>query len=101
MQTIDETVKATEDGTKTVAESVTTANQTVQTFIGVRDAISRASESTQNISANAQEQSLAVNDVLRAMTEFGEQRQSHGRHDRSRADRGPKISSVPPPASAR
>jgi len=71
LQTIDETVKATEDGTKTVAESVTTANQTVQTFIGVRDAISRASESTQHISANAQEQSLAVNDVLRAMTEFG------------------------------
>jgi methyl-accepting chemotaxis protein len=71
LQTIDETVKATEDGTKSVAESVTTANQTVQTFIGVRDAISRATESTQHISANAQEQSEAVNNVLRAMTEFG------------------------------
>ena len=64
-------MKATEDGTQSVAESVATANQTVQTFIGVRDAISRASESTQHISANAQEQSLAVNNVLRAMTEFG------------------------------
>jgi methyl-accepting chemotaxis protein len=71
LQTISDTVKATEDGTKTVAESVTTANQTVQTFIGVRDAISKATENTQHISTNVREQSLAVNDVLRAMTEFG------------------------------
>ena len=60
LQTISDTVKATEDGTKTVAESVTTANQTVQTFIGVRDAISKATENTQHISTNAREQSLAV-----------------------------------------
>ena len=71
LQTIGDTVKATEDGTKTVAESVTTANQTVQTFIGVRDAISKATENTQHISTNAREQSLAVADVLKAMTEFG------------------------------
>jgi methyl-accepting chemotaxis protein len=71
LQTISDTVKATEDGTKTVAESVNTANQTVQTFIGVRDAISKATENTQHISTNAREQSLAVADVLRAMTEFG------------------------------
>jgi methyl-accepting chemotaxis protein len=71
LQTIDDTVKATEEGTKTVAESVNTANQTVQTFIGVRDAISKATENTQHISTNVREQSLAVNDVLRAMTEFG------------------------------
>ena len=71
LQTIDDTVKATEEGTRTVAESVNTANQTVQTFIGVRDAISKATENTQHISTNAREQSLAVNDVLRAMTEFG------------------------------
>ena len=71
LQTIGDTVKATEEGTKTVAESVSTANQTVQTFIGVRDAISKATENTQHISTNAREQSLAVNDVLRAMTEFG------------------------------
>ena len=71
LQTISDTVKATEDGTKTVAESVSTANQTVQTFIGVRDAISKATENTLHISSNAREQSLAVNEVLRAMTEFG------------------------------
>jgi methyl-accepting chemotaxis protein len=71
LQTINDTVKATEEGTKTVAESVNTANQTVQTFIGVRDAISKATENTQHISTNVREQSLAVNDVLRAMTEFG------------------------------
>jgi methyl-accepting chemotaxis protein len=71
LQTISDTVKATEEGTRTVAESVTTANQTVQTFIGVRDAISKATENTQHISTNAREQSLAVADVLRAMNEFG------------------------------
>jgi methyl-accepting chemotaxis protein len=71
LQTINDTVKATEEGTKTVAESVTTTNQTVQTFIGVRDAISKASANTQQISTNVREQSIAVNDVLRAMTEFG------------------------------
>jgi methyl-accepting chemotaxis protein len=71
LQTISDTVKATEEGTKTVAESVATANQTVQTFIGVRDAISKATENTQHISTNAREQSLAVADVLRAMNEFG------------------------------
>jgi methyl-accepting chemotaxis protein len=71
LQTISDTVKATEEGTKTVAESVNTANQTVQTFIGVRDAISKATENTQHISTNAREQSLAVADVLRAMNEFG------------------------------
>jgi methyl-accepting chemotaxis protein len=71
LQTINDTVKATEEGTKTVAESVNTANQTVQTFIGVRDAISKATENTQHISTNVREQSLAVADVLRSMTEFG------------------------------
>jgi methyl-accepting chemotaxis protein len=71
LQTINDTVTATEEGTKTVAESVTTANQTVQTFIGVRDAIHKATTSTQNISTNAKEQSRAVQDVLQAMTEFG------------------------------
>jgi methyl-accepting chemotaxis protein len=71
MQTIGDTVKATEDGTKTVAESVQTANQTVQAFIGVRDAISKATENTQQISTNVRDQSLAVDNVLRSMTEFG------------------------------
>jgi methyl-accepting chemotaxis protein len=71
LQTIDDTVKATDDGTRTVAESVQTANQTVQAFIGVRDAISRATENTQQISSNVRDQSLAVDNVLRSMTEFG------------------------------
>jgi methyl-accepting chemotaxis protein len=71
LKTINTTVVATEEGTKTVDQSVQKANQTAQTFIDVRDAISRASENTQQISRNAKQQSLAVNDVLRAMTEFG------------------------------
>ena len=40
-------------------------------FIGVRDAISRATENTQHISTNVRDQSLAVDNVLRSMTEFG------------------------------
>ncbi|HZM60475.1 MAG TPA: methyl-accepting chemotaxis protein [Vicinamibacterales bacterium] len=71
LQTIGDTVKATEDGTRTVEESVQTANQTVQAFIGVRDAISKATENTQHISTNVRDQSLAVDNVLRSMTEFG------------------------------
>ena len=71
LTTINSTVAATEEGTKTVDESVHTANQTVQSFIGVRDAISKATENTQQISRNAQQQSLAVSGVLRAMNEFG------------------------------
>jgi methyl-accepting chemotaxis protein len=71
LQTIGDTVNATDEGTRTVAESVHTANQTVQAFIGVRDAISRATENTQQISSNVRDQSLAVDNVLRSMTEFG------------------------------
>lgn len=71
LTTINSTVKATEEGTTTVDQSVQTANRTVQSFIDVRDAISKASENTQQISRNVKQQSLAVNEVLRAMNEFG------------------------------
>jgi methyl-accepting chemotaxis protein len=70
LKAINSTVMATEEGTKTVDESVESANRTVQSFIGVRDAISRASENTQQISLNAKQQSLAVNEVLRAMSDL-------------------------------
>ena len=42
-----------------------------EAFIGVRDAISRASENTQQISTNVRDQSRAVDNVLRSMTDFG------------------------------
>jgi len=71
LASIQSTVVATEEGTKTVDESVQTTNLTAQNFIGVRDAISKASDSTQQISRHAKQQSSAVNEVLRAMTEFG------------------------------
>jgi len=61
---------ATEEGTKTVDQGVQTANRTVQSFVGVRDAINTASESTQQISLNAKQQSLAINEVLRAMSDL-------------------------------
>src|SRR5207237_6317159 len=70
LKAINSTVMATEEGTKTVDAGVETANRTVQSFIGVRDAISRASENTQQISLNAKQQSLAVNEVLRAMNDL-------------------------------
>lgn len=70
MKAVNSTVMATEEGTKTVDEGVQTANKTYQSFVSVRDAISKASENTQQISLNAKQQSLAVNEVLRAMSEL-------------------------------
>jgi methyl-accepting chemotaxis protein len=70
LKAINSTVMATEEGTKTVDEGAVTANRTVESFLGVRDAISKASENTQQISLNAKQQSLAVNEVLRAMSEL-------------------------------
>jgi methyl-accepting chemotaxis protein len=70
LKAINSTVMATEEGTKTVDEGALTANRTVESFLGVRDAISRSSENTQQISLNAKQQSLAVNEVLRAMSEL-------------------------------
>lgn len=70
LKAINATVMATEEGTKTVDAGVQIANRTVQSFVGVRDAISRSSENTQQISLNAKQQALAVNEVLRAMSEL-------------------------------
>ena len=70
LKSINSTVMATEEGTKTVDVGVETANRTFESFTGVRDAINRASANTQQISLNAKQQSLAVNEVLRAMSEL-------------------------------
>ena len=70
LKAINSTVMATGEGTKTVDAAAQTANRTAQSFIGVRDAISKASENTQQISLNAKQQSLAVNEVLRTIGEL-------------------------------
>jgi methyl-accepting chemotaxis protein len=70
LKAISSTVMATEEGTKTVNEGAQIAQRTVQSFVGVRDAIGKASENTQQISLNARQQSLAINEVLRAMSDL-------------------------------
>ena len=71
MKAIESTVAATEDGARYVDESVKRAEQTAQSFVDVRDAIGTASENAQRITQTAREQSQAVDEVVRAMTEFG------------------------------
>jgi len=71
MTAISSAVAATEDGARSVDESVKRAELTAQSFVDVRDAIGMASENAQRITHTAREQSLAVNEVVRAMTEFG------------------------------
>jgi methyl-accepting chemotaxis protein len=68
---IESAVAATEDGARSVDESVKRAEQTAQSFVDVRDAIGTASENAQRITQTAREQSRAVDEVVRAMTEFG------------------------------
>jgi methyl-accepting chemotaxis protein len=70
MTAIESAVAATEDGARYVDESVKRAEQTAQSFVDVRDAIGTASENAQRITQTAREQSRAVDEVVRAMTEF-------------------------------
>jgi methyl-accepting chemotaxis protein len=71
MKAIESAVAATEDGARYVDESVKRAEQTAQSFVDVRDAIGTASENAQRITQMARDQSRAVDEVVRAMTEFG------------------------------
>lgn len=94
LKSINSTVMATEEGTKTVDGGVETANRTFQSFTGVRDAISRASENTQQISLNAKQQSLAVNEVLRAMSELSGDARSTAASVTSGRARAARLQSV-------
>lgn len=65
---INSTVMVTDEGSKTVEQGVKTAEATAETFDSVADAISRVVLSSQQISLNAKQQAIAIQQVVDAMT---------------------------------
>lgn len=65
---INSTVMATDEGTKTVEQSVHTAQETAFAFNGVADAINHVVLNNQQISLTAKQQALAVQQVVEAMS---------------------------------
>ena len=61
------TVIATEDGTKTVDHGMNITRTTADTFKNVSEAVHVASEGSQQISMNVQQQSIAIKQVVEAM----------------------------------
>ncbi|MEB3230777.1 MAG: methyl-accepting chemotaxis protein [Leptolyngbyaceae bacterium] len=64
---INSTVMVTDEGTKTVEESVSIANQTANAFAGVTDAMNNVVLNSQQISLNVQQQAVAIQQVVDAM----------------------------------
>ncbi|HEY9878359.1 MAG TPA: methyl-accepting chemotaxis protein [Leptolyngbyaceae cyanobacterium] len=64
---INSTVMVTDEGTKTVEESVSIANRTAQAFAGVTDAMNNVVLNSQQISLNVQQQAIAIQQVVGAM----------------------------------
>jgi methyl-accepting chemotaxis protein len=60
---IDSTVKATEEGRKTVVAGVKTAQDTAEAFTGVREACNLVFASNQQISLNIKQQAIAIGQV--------------------------------------
>jgi methyl-accepting chemotaxis protein len=87
LKVINATVEATQEGTRGVDGAAALAKRNAETFNSVTDSIGRTFEGTQQISLNAKQQALAVNEVVRAMSDLQRLREeaSHGltgaRHD--------------------
>ena len=64
---IDLTVMVTDEGTKTVEDGVTIAQETEKAFSGVSNAINDIALSTQQISLNAEQQVTAIQQVVDSM----------------------------------
>jgi hypothetical protein len=64
---INSTVMVTDEGTKTVEESVAIANETAEAFAGVTDAMNNVVLNSQQISLNVQQQAVAIQQVVSAM----------------------------------
>ncbi|MGK7889141.1 MAG: methyl-accepting chemotaxis protein [Leptolyngbyaceae cyanobacterium] len=64
---INSTVMVTDEGTKTVEEGVSVANQTANAFAGVTDAMNNVVLNSQQISLNVQQQAVAIQQVVDAM----------------------------------
>lgn len=64
---INSTVMVTDEGTKTVAEGVQTAQKTNHAFVGVADAVNKVVLNNQQISLNLRQQVDAMQQIVEAM----------------------------------
>lgn len=69
---INSTVIVTEQGTKTVEAGVNIAEETAQAFVGVANAINNVVLSSQQISMNAKQQVIAIEQVVDAMNSLNQ-----------------------------
>ncbi len=67
---INKTVMVTDEGTKTVDQSINLAEETAQTFVGVTDAVNNVFINSQQISLGAKQQAVAIQQMLSAMKEI-------------------------------
>jgi methyl-accepting chemotaxis protein len=74
---IDLTVMATDEGTKTVEDGVKIAQETEKAFSGVSNAINDIVLSTQQISLNAEQQVTAIQQVVDAMNSLNSSAQEN------------------------
>ena len=69
---INSTVMVTEQGTKTVEAGVNIAEETAKAFVGVANAINNVVLSSQQISMNAKQQVIAIEQVVDAMNSLNQ-----------------------------
>ncbi len=69
---INSTVMVTDEGTKTVDQSVQTVQVVADNFMSVAEAINHVVISSQQISANAKQQAIAIQQVLDAMNQLNQ-----------------------------
>jgi methyl-accepting chemotaxis protein len=69
---INSTVMVADEGTKTVESGVNIASETAAAFAGVANAINNVVLSSQQISLNAQQQSIAIEQVVEAMNSLNQ-----------------------------
>lgn len=69
-QSIQSTVKATQEGTKTARNGVLVAQATTEAFSGVAQAVNEIVMNNQSISQVTQQQALAIEQILTAMTDI-------------------------------
>ena len=69
---INSTVMVTDEGTKTVEYGVNIASETAAAFAGVADAINNVVLSSQQISLNAKQQAIAIEQVVEAMNSLNQ-----------------------------
>jgi hypothetical protein len=79
---INRTVMVTDEGTKTVQEGIDLAQGTVNSFLGVKDAVNNMFLNSQQISTSAKQQAVSIQQVLASMANIsqGSQESAVGMH---------------------